>query len=115
MFNLNPTATNDDERLALLGKKQQLKRRFGFWSLFGFAVCELITWETVLALFSQAFENGGPAGAVYGFIIAWSSTFSVYTVISELASMSPVACGQYYCELYSVLAMRVGKIADEFV
>ncbi|KIW32851.1 uncharacterized protein PV07_04367 [Cladophialophora immunda] len=88
--------TTDATTLALLGKKQVLKRRFGFWSLFGFAVCELITWETVLALFSQGFDNGGPAGLVYGFIIAWSSTLSVYTVISELASMAPIAGGQYY-------------------
>ncbi|RMZ84934.1 hypothetical protein DV738_g238, partial [Chaetothyriales sp. CBS 135597] len=90
------TFSSDADTLALLGKKQVLKRRFGFWSLFGFAVCELITWETVLALFSQAFENGGPAGLVYGFIIAWSSTLSVYTVISELASLAPIAGGQYY-------------------
>lgn len=86
----------DDQALARLGKKQVLKRRFGFWSLFGFAVCELITWETVLALFDQGFTNGGPAGLVYGFIIAWSSTLSVYTVISELASLAPIASGQYY-------------------
>jgi amino acid transporter len=86
----------DEGALALLGKKQVLKRRFGFISLFGFAVCELITWETVLALFSQAFQNGGPAGNVYGYIIAWVSTLSVYTVISELASMAPIAGGQYY-------------------
>ena len=88
--------TADSGTLALLGKKQVLKRRFSFVSLFGFAVCELITWETVLALFSQAFNNGGPAGAVYGFIIAWSSTLSVYTVISELASIAPIAGGQYF-------------------
>lgn len=86
----------DSATLALLGKKQVLKRRFGFFSLFAFAVCELITWETTLALFSEAFENGGPAGAVYGFIIAWFSTLSVYTVISELASMAPISGGQYY-------------------
>lgn len=86
----------DDAMLAMLGKKQVLKRRFSFFTLFGFAVCELITWETVLALFKQLLENGGPAGAIYGFIIAWSSTLSVYTVISELASMAPIAGGQYY-------------------
>lgn len=88
--------TTDRNTLALLGKKQVLKRRFAFISLFGFAVCELITWETVLALFNEAFENGGPAGAVYGFIIAWFSSMSVYTVISELASLAPIAGGQYY-------------------
>ena len=88
--------TTDVAALAFLGKKQVLTRRFGFTHLLGFAICELITWETVLALFSQAFDNGGPAGAVYGFIIAWVSTLSVYTVISELASMAPIAGGQYY-------------------
>ena len=88
--------STDSATLALLGKKQVLKRRFGALSLIAFAVCELITWETVFALFSQPLENGGPSGAVYGFIIAWSSTFSVYTVISELASMAPIAAGQYY-------------------
>ncbi|KAK5111657.1 hypothetical protein LTR62_004762 [Meristemomyces frigidus] len=88
--------TTDSATLALLGKTQVLKRRFSFISLFGFAVCELITWETVLALFAQAFDNGGPAGAMYGFIIAWFSTMSVYTVISELASLAPIAGGQYY-------------------
>jgi hypothetical protein len=66
--------STDIDTLALLGKKQVLKRRFGFWSLFAFAVCELITWETVLALFAQGLENGGPAGLVYGFLIAWLST-----------------------------------------
>ena len=35
----------DNDILALLGKKQVLKRRFAFPSLFAFAVCELITWE----------------------------------------------------------------------
>jgi len=92
----NSVQDGDIATLALLGKKQVLKRRFAFSTLFAFAVCELITWETVLALFSQALDNGGPAAAIYGFIIAWSSTFSVYTVISELASLAPIAGGQYY-------------------
>jgi choline transport protein len=103
----------DSDVLALLGKKQQLKRRFGFWSLFGFAVCELITWETVLALFSQAFNNGGPAGCIYGFIIAWSSTLSVYVVISELASMAPISSGQ--CYWVYILAAPRWKVFASYV
>ncbi len=86
--------TEDHDALARLGKQQVLKRRFGFWSLLAFAICELITWETVLALFAQGLDNGGPGGLVYGFIIAWLSTTSIYICISELASMAPVACGQ---------------------
>jgi len=71
---LSSVITSDSDTLAQLGKTQVLKRRFGFWSLFAFAVCELITWETVLALLAQGFDNGGPAGLVYGFLIAWLST-----------------------------------------
>ncbi|GAB7363675.1 hypothetical protein MBLNU230_g4245t1 [Neophaeotheca triangularis] len=104
----------DSATLALLGKKQVLKRRFGFFSLFAFAVCELITWETTLALFSEAFENGGPAGAVYGFIIAWFSTLSVYTVISELASMAPISGGQYYW-VYMLAPPEYKRIASYLI
>ena len=92
---LQVQATSDSAILALLGKKQVLKRRFGLFSLFGFAVCELITWETVLALFSESLDNGGPTGSIYGFILAWASSLSVYMVISELASMAPITGGQY--------------------
>jgi hypothetical protein len=35
MLDLKPTISSDSDTLALLGKKQVLKRRFGFWSLFG--------------------------------------------------------------------------------
>jgi amino acid transporter len=110
----NSEKNSDTDRLALLGKKQVLKRRFGFLSIFGFAMCELITWETVLALFSQGFNNGGPAGLVYGFLIAWLSTLSVYTVISELASMAPIAGGQYYW-VYMLAPPRYKKFSSYIV
>jgi len=67
----------DSQTLALLGKKQILRRRFTFLSLFAFAVNELITWETVLALFVEGLKNGGPAGLVYGFLLSWLSTLYV--------------------------------------
>jgi choline transport protein len=87
--------STDTDTLALLGKKQVLKRRFGFWSLFAFAVCELITWETVLALFSQGFTNGGPAGLFWGFLIAWSSTLYVipHCLMSSRRCLGPLAPG----------------------
>ncbi|KAK4499391.1 hypothetical protein PRZ48_009905 [Zasmidium cellare] len=111
---MTASTTADSATLALLGKKQVLKRRFSFLSMFGFAVCELITWETVLALFAQALNNGGPAGAVYGFIIAWLSTMSVYTVISELASLAPIAGGQYYW-VYMLAPPRYKRISSYIV
>lgn len=110
----NSERNADADRLALLGKKQVLKRRFGLLSIFGFAICELITWETVLALFSQGLNNGGPAGLVYGFLIAWLSTLSVYTVISELASMAPIAAGQYYW-VYMLAPPRYKKFSSYII
>lgn len=104
----------DDLALARLGKKQVLKRRFGFLSIVGFAMAELITWETVLTLFYQSFENGGPAGAFYGYIIACLSTLSVYTVISELASMAPIAGGQYYW-VYMLAPLRWKKASSYLI
>ena len=35
MSKLKQTFSSDSDTLAALGKKQVLKRRFGFWSLFG--------------------------------------------------------------------------------
>ncbi|KAJ5092069.1 hypothetical protein NUU61_006939 [Penicillium alfredii] len=105
---------SDTQALARLGKKQVLKRRFGFISIVGFAMAELITWETVLTLFSQAFENGGPAGAIYGYIIACLSTLSVYTVIAELASMAPIAGGQYYW-VYMLAPLRWKKVSSYLI
>lgn len=34
------TLAADADVLARLGKKQVLKRRFGFWSLLAFAICK---------------------------------------------------------------------------
>ncbi|KAJ5683040.1 hypothetical protein N7462_006205 [Penicillium macrosclerotiorum] len=106
--------STDDQALARLGKKQVLKRRFGFFSIVGFAMAELITWETVLTLFYESFENGGPAGAFYGYIIACLSTLSTYTVIAELASMAPIAGGQYYW-VYMLAPMRWKKVSSYLI
>lgn len=108
------TQPGDGQALARLGKKQVLKRRFGFLSIFGFAVAELITWETVLVLFSQSFSNGGPAGACYGYLAAGFSTMSVYIVISELASMAPIAGGQYYW-VYQLAPLRWKKLSSYLI
>ncbi|KAJ5663955.1 hypothetical protein N7507_004686 [Penicillium longicatenatum] len=104
----------DDQALARLGKKQVLKRRFGFYSIIGFAMAELITWETVLTLFYESYENGGSAGAFYGYIIACLSTLSTYTVIAELASMAPIAGGQYYW-VYMLAPVRWKKVCSYLI
>lgn len=86
----------DREDLARMGKNQVLKRQFGLMSMLGFGCIVLSTWEGVLALFVVGFTNGGPAGLVYGYLLTWIGTLSIFITLSELASMAPTSGGQYY-------------------
>lgn len=86
----------DRARLQQLGKKQVLKRNFGFMSMLGFSCTIMVTWEGMCAVFTQGFSNGGTAGLIYGFILVWIGTICLFTTLGELASMAPTAGGQYY-------------------
>ncbi|MCJ1361288.1 hypothetical protein MMC16_000386 [Acarospora aff. strigata] len=94
----------DRDELARLGKKPVLRRNFGFMSILGFSCTVLITWEGSLILFLSGLQNGGPAGVIYGFILIWMGNLSVFSVLSELASMAPTSGGQYHW--VSMLAPR---------
>jgi choline transport protein len=76
--------TRDDKEMAYLGKKQQLKRNFGFMSIVGFSCTLMITWEGMLCVFVYGLEDGGPAGLVYGFLLCW---FGYFTVVASMAEM----------------------------
>ncbi|KAJ5468866.1 hypothetical protein N7475_006618 [Penicillium sp. IBT 31633x] len=86
----------DDANLARMGKRPVLKRNFGLMSMLGFSCTILITWEGIVVLFLQAYQNGGPAGAVYGFLFVWAGVAATFVVLSELASMAPTSGGQYH-------------------
>lgn len=47
-------------------------------------------------LSAQGLANGGYAGVIYGYIIVWLGNISVFTTLSELASMAPTSGGQYH-------------------
>ncbi|KAJ4407878.1 hypothetical protein N0V91_003543 [Didymella pomorum] len=98
------TDQKDELALARLGKKTVLKRRFGFLSILGFACTVLITWEGSLVLFLVGFQNGGPAGVLYGYLVVWAGTVSTFMVLSELVSIAPTSGGQYHW--VSMLAPR---------
>ncbi|KAL5355611.1 amino acid/polyamine transporter I [Aspergillus floccosus] len=86
----------DVTALARLGKKPVLKRTFGILSTLGFSCTILATWEGLFDTFLLPLQNGGPGGAVYAFIFAWTGTGCCFVVLSELASMAPTAGGQYH-------------------
>lgn len=87
---------SDDAHLARLGKRPLLTRSFGFMSILGFSCSSLISWEGILVTSVGGLVNGGPAGVVWGFLFNWVGALSTFATIAELASIAPVAAGQYY-------------------
>ncbi|KAE8148355.1 amino acid/polyamine transporter I [Aspergillus avenaceus] len=93
---------HDNAALARLGKKPVLKRNFGLLSLLGFSCTILGTWEGLFGTFLIPLQNGGPAGAVYSFIFAWTGTACSFAILAELVSMAPTSGGQYHwCAMLS--------------
>ncbi|KUJ11509.1 choline transport protein [Mollisia scopiformis] len=86
----------DASYLARIGKQQVTKRNFGFMSMVGLACTLMSTWEGILVVFAVGYQNGGPAGLIYGFLLIWAGTTSVFIVMGELSSMIPSAGGQYH-------------------
>ncbi|TGZ78574.1 putative amino acid permease [Ascodesmis nigricans] len=78
------------------GKVQVLKRRFGLLSMISFTCILTCTWESMLCVFIQGFQNGGPAGLIIGFLWSWLGTMCIAASIGEMASMMPLSGGQYF-------------------
>ncbi|GAW20777.1 hypothetical protein ANO14919_102880 [Xylariales sp. No.14919] len=87
---------DDDTHLRSLGKRPILNRSFGLMSIMGLSCSALLSWEGILVTSFAGLLNGGPAGVVWGFLINWFGTISVYTSLGEMASMAPTAGGQYH-------------------
>ncbi|KAI0100861.1 hypothetical protein GGR51DRAFT_341014 [Nemania sp. FL0031] len=88
--------SDDDAALTRLGKKPVLNRSFGFVTILGFSCTILITWEASLFVFVSGLTNGGPAGIVYGYIVAWAGMICIFITLSEMVSMAPTSGGQYH-------------------
>ncbi|KAL8631837.1 hypothetical protein Q9189_002417 [Teloschistes chrysophthalmus] len=92
----NTSTEADRSALNQLGKNPILKRNFGFLSILGFSSTALICWESMLIVLDQGLKNGGPSGVIYGFILVWIGSLATFASLTELASMAPVAGGQYH-------------------
>ena len=86
----------DAAEMAKLGKKQQLRRNFEFWSILGFSCVTMVTWEGLMSTFVYGLENGGPAGLVIGFIIVWVGYAFCVASLAEMMSMWPTSGGQVW-------------------
>lgn len=87
---------HDDEVMLALGKVQQVKRHFGFWTLLGLTASMMCTWEAIFFANATAMLNGGPPTLIYGFIVAVIGSLATAASLAEMASIYPTSGGQYH-------------------
>ena len=92
-------AANDDDLLAEIGYKQELKRRFSTFQIFGIAYSIMGILPSLSSLLGAALA-AGPSGAIWSWAIASCFILIVGIAMSELASAIPTSGGLYYWTFY---------------
>jgi amino acid transporter len=86
----------DEQRLAELGYKQELKRGWSAFSNFAISFSIISVLAGCFTSYSQAFESGGPIAISIGWPVVSCLILCVAFSMSELASAMPTAGGIYY-------------------
>ncbi|KAF2770780.1 amino acid transporter [Teratosphaeria nubilosa] len=79
-----------------LNVRQETKRRFKLVTLLGFTTTMMCTWESAIPFFVTSYVNGGGPTMLYGFLFAFLGALATCASMAELASMYPIAGGQYH-------------------
>ena len=87
---------NDDEHLAALGVKQELRRNFSPLSMLGLAFAILNSWTALSASLGLALPSGGPTSVIWGLITAGVCNLCLAASLAEFLSAYPTAGGQYH-------------------
>ncbi|KAK5130278.1 hypothetical protein LTR08_002238 [Meristemomyces frigidus] len=87
---------HDVRDMRRLGRKQEVKRRFRFFSIIGYMVILASTWESALVTTIFSLPNGGTAGTIWITFIGACGMFTSTLSMAEMASISPTAGGQYH-------------------
>jgi amino acid transporter len=90
------TLTADEQRLAELGYKQELKRGWSGFSNFAISFSIISVLAGCFTLYGQAFKNGGPIAISIAWPLISLLILAVAVSMSELASAMPTAGGIYY-------------------
>jgi amino acid transporter len=87
---------SDEQRLAELGYKQELRRGWSSFSNFAISFSIICVLAGCFTTFGQAFNNGGPVAISIGWPVITVLILTVAFSMSELASAMPTAGGIYY-------------------
>ncbi|KAH8788404.1 amino acid transporter [Diaporthe sp. PMI_573] len=86
----------DQRDMQRMGKKQEFKRNFNWFSSVAFTSCTMGTWEFVFINNFQGLVDGGRAGMFWGYCWVILGQFFVVLSLAEMSSMAPTAGGQYH-------------------
>jgi amino acid transporter len=90
------TLSRDEELLAKLGYKQELRRGWSAFSNFAISFSIISVLAGCFTSFGQAFNNGGPVAISIGWPVISCLILCVAFSMSELASSMPTSGGIYY-------------------
>jgi amino acid transporter len=90
------TLSADEQRLAELGYRQELKRGWSSFSNFAISFSIISVLAGCFTSYGQAFLNGGPVAISIGWPVISVLILCVAFSMSELASAMPTAGGIYY-------------------
>jgi amino acid transporter len=90
------TLSADEQRLAEMGYKQELKRGWSSFSNFAISFSIISVLAGCFTTYGQAFNDGGPVAISIGWPVISILVLTVAFSMSELASAFPTAGGIYY-------------------
>ncbi|KAI2610543.1 putative amino acid permease [Hypoxylon sp. NC1633] len=86
----------DARTAAILSRRHQISKHFGFTSMLSFSTTVLVSWQAFAVTFQGGLINGGPSTLVYGLIFSFFGSLATAASLAEMASMSPTSGGQYH-------------------
>src|SRR5579871_6812316 len=89
-------ASTDEQLLATLGYKQELKRSWSGFSNFAISFSSISILSGCFTTFSQAWNNGGPITISIGWPVISSFILIIGFCMAELASAYPTSGGIYW-------------------
>jgi amino acid transporter len=96
MAQASGAVTSDEQRLAELGYKQELRRGWSSFANFAISFSIISVLAGCFTTYGQAFNNGGPVAISIAWPVISVLILCVAVSMSELASAFPTAGGIYY-------------------
>ncbi|KAM3077222.1 hypothetical protein ACMFMF_005131 [Clarireedia jacksonii] len=93
---IDHAADTDEEILVALGYRQEFKRELSIWSSFSVSFSMLGLLPSIASTLGYNLAYSGPAGSVWGWVVAAFLIQFVALAMAELCSSMPTAGGLYY-------------------